>query len=36
MKFTEKMTNKLNELLEKNYDAERVIRKLRKKWITQN
>ncbi len=27
MKFTEKMTNKLNELLEKNYDAEKGYKK---------
>ena len=27
MKFTEKMSNKLNELLEKNYDAEKGYKK---------
>ncbi len=31
MKFTEKMTNKLNELLEKNYDAEKGYKKAAEK-----
>lgn len=31
MKFTEKMTNKLNDLLEKNYDAEKGYKKAAEK-----
>lgn len=31
MKFTEKMTNKLNELLEKNYDSEKGYKKAAEK-----